>query len=811
MRSLTTLGGLLLGASFALARTLSESLSQELVRANFNTTTATGLWFVQYTSPYCSHCKVFAPTWEKLVEGSDTKMQTVNFARVNCAVYGDICEQNGIKGYPTMLLHKDGKIVKEFVGSREVERLKSFIKQHMNDNPTTPFIPSPMTPAIYVSPSLRPPPAMSTLAGPVDARPVVNTDSDVKVLTASNYQSVLAKGPAFVKFYTQWCGSCKKIAPIWVRLAKQMEHKMIIAEVDCDEYSDICKAEGIEGYPTLIQFSGGRKEAYNGYRTLEHLKAFAETNLPVISTPYYGKPPPLRPIFEDVSDIVVGTNGNFETMLAQENPIFVMFYAPWCGEACRSLAPIWNLLAMEFQSRIVTAMVNCEEHGDVCKKERIQGFYPTLIYYAKGGAAVYEGEPTREALRAFIEKPQVVSPRPVVPILTIDSDALRPVPSAAGPLQVPMVESETPHPTVNVDGEVLPLTDTTFQSMLAQGPAFVRFYLPQCGDVKALDKIWTQLALDTQYRTTIAEVNCEEHANLCKAEGAEVYPALTYYSQGEQIQYLGPHDIDSLKTMVDIEVFRSRGSVPSLKAELLFDSTSRVQVITSSNFQSTLAQRPAFIVFYSSRCGNCKTVVSPWSQVAQWTQLTQYMQNKVTIAAVNCDKEADLCKAQGIEEYPTIMYYKKGSSSGSQYTSGVSSPALKLFIVFATIPGISTLEKDDDLAAQLAKEDIDVVYVLLQREPDHRISSYIHKMSTYILPRRKMYSSSSLGLWERYCIPSDISWAIVELRNDDVYSAFSVFQDPSPNDRRSKSLRDWLLLDGRRGPNHMQKPTCPLK
>ncbi len=56
---------------------------------NFNDTIAKGVWLVEHFSPYCHHCRDFAPTWERLakdVEGNPNP--GIHLAQVDCAAYG---------------------------------------------------------------------------------------------------------------------------------------------------------------------------------------------------------------------------------------------------------------------------------------------------------------------------------------------------------------------------------------------------------------------------------------------------------------------------------------------------------------------------------------------------------------------------------------------------------------------------------------------------------------------------------------------------------------------------------------------------
>src|ERR1700675_1695869 len=72
------------------------------------------------------------------------------------------------------------------------------------------------------------------------------------------------------------CGYCKRLAPTWTQLAKHMQRRLNIAEVNCDENRALCQSQDVRGYPTLRYYSGGVKTQYTGAREFDQLKAFAE-------------------------------------------------------------------------------------------------------------------------------------------------------------------------------------------------------------------------------------------------------------------------------------------------------------------------------------------------------------------------------------------------------------------------------------------------------------------------------------------------------------------------------------------------------
>lgn len=57
--------------------------------------------------------------------------------------------------------------------------------------------------------------------------------------------------PIVIDFYADWCGPCRKIAPIMKELAKEYEGEIIIYKVDTDKEKELAGAMGIQSLPTI--------------------------------------------------------------------------------------------------------------------------------------------------------------------------------------------------------------------------------------------------------------------------------------------------------------------------------------------------------------------------------------------------------------------------------------------------------------------------------------------------------------------------------------------------------------------------------
>lgn len=85
-------------------------------------------------------------------------------------------------------------------------------------------------------------------------------------ITASTFASTLATTttPVLVEVWAPWCVPCRTLAPQLDRVAKEYDGVLLVAKLDADTNTDLCKDLGVSSVPTLLVFVGGKEVARKG-------------------------------------------------------------------------------------------------------------------------------------------------------------------------------------------------------------------------------------------------------------------------------------------------------------------------------------------------------------------------------------------------------------------------------------------------------------------------------------------------------------------------------------------------------------------
>lgn len=82
---------------------------------------------MEFYATWCPHCKAFAPD---LAEASHIlENRNIFFARTEIDTFEDLANQYNVESIPTLTFFKDGSLIAESAGQRDVQGVISFIDQ----------------------------------------------------------------------------------------------------------------------------------------------------------------------------------------------------------------------------------------------------------------------------------------------------------------------------------------------------------------------------------------------------------------------------------------------------------------------------------------------------------------------------------------------------------------------------------------------------------------------------------------------------------------------------------------------------------
>lgn len=312
------------------------------------------VWQTLYEFYYTS--KPITTSQESDEEGlnSFTRWYDFKFAKVDCLAFRDTCADHNIMNYPSIIQYKDGKEITKKIGEQDLKSMSSWVEEILETiKPGSrkqggPKLPKVGANSVETGPetegeakeaekekekedkekekekeaaattkeSTAATPAKTSepakVAKPTPAKPTSTPNpSGISVpLTPETFQGLVTttSDPWFIKFYAPWCHHCQAMAPNWQQMAREMQGKLNIGEVDCDANNKLCKDAGVKGYPTILFFRGGERTEYNGMRGLGDFLDYANKAVAV---------------GEGIQDVDLA---QFKKMEETDEVIFVYFY-----------------------------------------------------------------------------------------------------------------------------------------------------------------------------------------------------------------------------------------------------------------------------------------------------------------------------------------------------------------------------------------------------------------------------------------------------------------------------------------------------
>ena len=91
-----------------------------------------------------------------------------------------------------------------------------------------------------------------------------------------------------------------------------------------------------------------------------------------------------------------------QEVLNSANPVFVDFWAEWCGP-CRAVSPVVEELSGEYDGRVNFVKINVDQNGEIAQKYNVFSI-PTLAIFKNGQVVSQKvGASTKESFKTMID------------------------------------------------------------------------------------------------------------------------------------------------------------------------------------------------------------------------------------------------------------------------------------------------------------------------------------------------------------------------------------------------------------------------
>jgi len=439
-----------------------------------------------------------------------------------------------------------------------------------------------------------------------------------------------------------------------------------------------------------------------------------------------------------LGEVVVGDEKNFDLLIKENKYVLAEFYAPWCGH-CKNLEPEYAKAAATLKSidGLKLVKVDATEERALGEKYAVQGF-PTLKFFLNGEVGEYGGGRDHDSIVAWVKKktgpPSVkLTDQASVDAFAKQADAVliglfkegdadfAEFDKAAASLDEvlsgitadeDLIAKHAPSKVIMLqkfDDKLAKFTGkieaaavkefATAQSM----PLVVEFTQETQSKVFGEDAPKKHvLALHSEGYTEKA--NLERELKSVAKEYRGKFLVITVEKTPDNEGVFNFFGVDDVTKPSIVSIDQSKGgmkkyfydgeqdhrAMKNWLADLLAgklsatlkseeapeDNSGPVKVIVGSTYKAEIANsgKDVMIEFYAPWCGHCKALEP------EFNKLGEKFKDVDSVVIAKMDATANEIDEVEVEGFPTLYFYKAGSSEPKKYEGGRTADDMEAFI-----------------------------------------------------------------------------------------------------------------------------------
>ncbi|XP_014248269.1 dnaJ homolog subfamily C member 10-like [Cimex lectularius] len=508
-------------------------------------------------------------------------------------------------------------------------------------------------------------------------------DDDPHVITLSgisdfeNSVENMESSQWFIVFYSPLCMSCHHAAPMWSKLAEEMNGALSFGAVNCEDDWQICRHKAdINAYPTYVLFpsrttlvgSKNKEELRNfiiGRLTTDTVNVWTQNDWDQIKEKHNSWLLILKSNDHDkdnqkiVSAMMKGLIGvalihcshmpcsEFRNDENNGYAYLVKEHDTWSVNALENGEP------QEIANQILTLLPSIENYDENMLEEYMNDLEnglqtPLLIYFHMGPSTKLDTEIKKLTATLPNFKIGRVNCGRYVNLCSSLSISRYPLFG----LFKPGGGKEFYHGSLTIHGVSAFAKESSqavnfwecgpeeLKEKIKEGPTLVDFYAPWCPPcIKLLPELRKASLSFISSVITFATVDCTIHSDLCREHSVTSYPTTLLFNVTRKPLKMGSRTASSIKEFVEDTI---SPKVIELNEETFYETVGKKKI------------NELWVVdFYMPWCGPCQQMEPQYRKLAK---MMSDIKN-VKISKVNCEEEQALCTRQRVQHYPHIRLY----------------------------------------------------------------------------------------------------------------------------------------------------------